>query len=124
MELDDTPDKHDTGWLPIPSDWLLNSWVEFSKDFPLRYRVKDGEVYLSGMIKTGTPTSYAIQLPKNLCPYYTVILPAVGNNVFACVKIRGSVFATHNGKVEITTGSSVGTSLNGIRWFINEGEAG
>lgn len=86
------------------------------------YRIRDGYVQLSGLIKSGSSATVAIEFPKHMMPHYSRNMATVSNNAFAHVIVRGKDHADA-GDMYIETGSGTWLSLYQLYWYIDEGIA-
>jgi hypothetical protein len=116
--LKDSVDKVIDAFTQNEESWtrayLLNSWQHYGLPYQEASYRKDGSgmVWLSGVVKDGTPgsTSVVIELPTTHRPActlrFTVATDHASNN--------GTVDITKNGEVIINAGSTTLTSLDGI----------
>ncbi|MBN1210662.1 MAG: fibronectin type III domain-containing protein, partial [Myxococcaceae bacterium] len=96
---------------------LLNSWTNYTannRDGARYYKDPTGHVHLEGMIQGGTVPSVAFNLPAGFRPPYT--------RDFAVVSAAGAGYVeiASGGNVQIITGSSTYTSLDGIRFRVTD----
>lgn len=89
---------------------LLNSWVNFGAPYANAGFTKnaDGTVRLRGVLKSGTVGLAAFTLPVGYRPLSQLLLATSSNNLFGVVEILAS------GNVQLTAGSNVSFSLDGI----------
>lgn len=98
--------KGDDDWI---APTLLNGWVRFDVNNPnAGYRLKNGIVYIQGLIKSGTTTSGTVlfTLPEGYRPLLPLIKPTVvSGNVF------GSMTIEEDGDVTFRSGNNAWFSL-------------
>lgn len=104
----------DTEWImPV----LKNGWVEYSDLYRVRYRRKNGIVYLRGLIKNGTMGVDAFVIPKEFLPVDKSSRRIFATNTHSYV--FGSVeFDSTTGTVSPVTGNNNWVSLDGIFWEV------
>lgn len=87
-----------------------NSWVDYGGEYSGAGFKKDavGNVYLTGLVKSGTVNTAIFTLPVGYRPAYRKIFATTSNNVHARFDVQPS------GVVSTTNGSNAWVSLDGI----------
>ena len=96
------------------SPTLLNSWVNYGGTFSNAGYMKDslGFVHLRGLIKDGTVTLAAFNLPAGYRPANDTAFVVNSNSAFGVVQVLGQ--STNPGDVRILQGNNAFVYLEGI----------
>lgn len=99
------------------SPTLLNSWVNYGGTFNNAGYMKDslGFVHLRGLIKNGTVTLAAFNLPAGYRPANDTAFVVNSNSAFGVVQVLGQ--STNPGDVRILQGNNAFVYLEGITFM-------
>lgn len=110
----------DTGWITVPvpgqPNGLLNNWVYFNSIRTPQYRLRNGWVFMRGLVKNGNINSNIFTLPVGFRPavreMYDMAFPCVCNAAAGAVAIDGA-----QGVVVHMFGSTAWIDLAGVRFL-------
>ncbi|MBC8756566.1 hypothetical protein H2O64_17980 [Kordia sp. YSTF-M3] len=107
---------NDSGWtVPLLQNGFLNynaSWYE-----AVRYRKKDGVVYMEGLVKAGATNVVLFQLPSGFRPSKRMMLSNISYD--ATVYSPARIDITSGGNVYIVTDPGEFTSLSGLSFLVD-----
>lgn len=102
----------ETEWQEVSN--FLNGWVNYGGSFPKASYKKNGkQVYLKGLIKSGTVGENAFLLPEGYRPNEPLFFSEISNSGLAEISVEKT------GYVNIRKGSNGWTSLTGISYFLD-----
>lgn len=104
--------EEEEGWQEVSN--FLNGWVNYGGSFPKASYKKNGkQVYLKGLIKSGTVGENAFLLPEGYRPNEPLFFSETSNSGLAEIRVEKT------GYVNIRKGSNGWTSLTGISYFLD-----
>jgi hypothetical protein len=111
FKLIDAFNQNDKSWTRA---YLLNGWQNYGLPYQEASYRKDGtgKVWLSGVVKSGTPSSSnaVLELPSTHRPAYALVFSVATDHATN----NGRLAVTKNGEVFIEAGSATLTSLDGV----------
>jgi hypothetical protein len=106
----------DSGWI-FPA--LENGYVNFNTTWygAVRYRKRNGVVYIEGLVKGGAANARLFKLPQGFNPYFVVIMTGISYANSEYYSARININGT--GEVHIHTPAGEFTSLAGISFIVD-----
>lgn len=102
--------KADSGWQDMT---LINNWGTYTQNYQkAQYRKIGNQVFLRGMIISGSNNTYATVLPEGYRPAFNIYAPAVDDNGANFVRIYP------DGNIKVYSYTNW-LSLTGISFFVD-----